>query len=251
MKLNRYVVSILLALSSMNYAMDIIGHRGACGYKPENTLSSFALAVEMGVDKIELDVYVCTTGELVVIHDDLVDRTTNGHGMVINMSFEELRNLIVEDVEQIPTLQEVIELVDRRVPINVELKGPNTAQPVAELLINYMENGWMPNDFVASSFQHDQVDLFQKLCPEIETGVLFESDDFSDYIAIALMHNAQSIGLSCDLVTENLLPVDLIDNAHDNGLKVLMYTVNDRELADQLEAMGVDGIFSNYPDKMK
>jgi glycerophosphoryl diester phosphodiesterase len=231
--------------------MDIIGHRGACGYEPENTLSSFALALEMGVDIIELDVYACATGELVVIHDDLVDRTTNGHGNVIDMTFDELRSLIVEGKEQIPTLQEVIELVNRKITINIELKGPHTAQPVADLLINYMENGWMPNDFVASSFQHNQIDLFQSLCPEIETGVIFESNDYSDYVTIALAHNANFIGLSCKLVIQNLLPENMIEHAHDNGLKIFMYTVNDRVLADELEAIGVDGIFSNYPDKMR
>ncbi len=251
MKFSWYILSILSILSTTGYSMNIIGHRGACGYKPENTLSSFQLAMDMNVDMIELDVYVCATGELVVIHDDAVDRTTNGHGHVIDMTFDELRSLIVEEVEQIPTLQEVIELVHRRVPINVELKGPHTAQPVARLLIDYMKHGWMPHDFVASSFQHDQVDLFQSLCPEIKTGILFESNDYSDYVVIALAHHADFFGLNCKLVTQNLLPVNTIKNAHHNNLKVLMYTVNDAHLADQLKAMGVDGIFSNYPDKMR
>jgi glycerophosphoryl diester phosphodiesterase len=70
-----------------------IGHRGACGYAPENTLLSFQKAIELNVDMVELDVYVCKTGELVVIHDEKVDRTTNGHGYVMEKTFEELRSL--------------------------------------------------------------------------------------------------------------------------------------------------------------
>lgn len=119
----------------------ISGHRGACGYKPENTLSSFKTALDMNVDMIELDVYVCKTGELVVIHDDQVDRTTNGHGNVLDMTFDQLRNLVVEGIEQIPTLQEVIELLNGKVILNIELKGPDTAQSIAKLLQQYLKKG--------------------------------------------------------------------------------------------------------------
>jgi len=151
----------------------IIGHRGACGYEPENTLSSFGRAVDMGVRMIELDVYVCKTGELVVMHDDEVDRTTNGHGHVVDMTFEQLRDLVVEGKEKIPTLQEVIELIDRRIPINIELKGPGTATAVAILVQQYLAHGWTADHFVISSFDHQQVATFKKLCPNIKTGVCF------------------------------------------------------------------------------
>ena len=126
----KILFSLLLVFTSQNYSFLIIGHRGACGYEPENTLVSFARAVNMGVDMIELDVYACKTGELVVHHDDTVDRMTNGHGNVIDMSFAELRSLKVAGIEQIPTLSEVIDLIDHKVPIDIELKGPGTAKPI-------------------------------------------------------------------------------------------------------------------------
>src|SRR6056297_2287931 len=100
-----------------------IGHRGAMGYEPENTLRSFKKAIELNVDMVELDVYVCSSGELVVIHDDKVDKTTNGKGYVSEKSFDELRKLDAGMGEKIPTLQEVLDLIDKRAKVNIELKG--------------------------------------------------------------------------------------------------------------------------------
>jgi glycerophosphoryl diester phosphodiesterase len=109
-------------------SFNCIGHRGACGHAPENTLSSFELAIEMGCPWIELDVYHID-GELLVIHDDTLERTTNGTGDVMDQSVAYLRTLDAGDGQQIPTLNEIIELVGHRAGINVELKGPDTELP--------------------------------------------------------------------------------------------------------------------------
>ncbi len=122
--------------------MKIIGHRGACGYEPENTISSFKKALELGVDAIELDVYVLGRGELVVIHDDKVDRTTNGKGYVLDYSFEELRKLDAGNGQTIPTLEEVLDLVNMKTSVNIELKGTGTAKAVASTIYNYLAKGW-------------------------------------------------------------------------------------------------------------
>ena len=95
-----------------------IGHRGAMGYAPENTLKSFKKALELNVDAIELDVYICKSGELVVIHDDKVNRTTNGKGYVAEKTFKELRALDAGEKEKIPELKEVFDLVNKKVNIN-------------------------------------------------------------------------------------------------------------------------------------
>jgi len=105
-----------------------IGHRGAMGYEPENTLRSFKKALDLKVDMIELDVYVCKSDELIVIHDDKVDRTTNGQGYVVNKTFEELRTLDAGKNEKIPTLSEVLNLVNRKAKLNIELKGKKNCQ---------------------------------------------------------------------------------------------------------------------------
>ena len=105
-----------------------ISHRGACGYEPENTLASFKKAIEINADMIELDVHVCKTGEVVVIHDEKVNRTTNGKGYVSQKNLESLKKLDAGKGKKIPTLIEVLDLVNKRVKVNIELKGKKTAE---------------------------------------------------------------------------------------------------------------------------
>ncbi len=240
----KYFLFLTFFTSNIASNMMIIGHRGACGYEPENTLLSFQKALDLNVAMVELDVYVCATGELVITHDDDVHITTNGFGKVIEMSLCDLQKLKVKDKGQIPTLQEVIELIDRQIPINIELKGPGTAEPVAKLLQKYLQNGWQEKDFVISSFDHNQVAEFKKLCPKIKTGILFSWKNTPSNIAeIALYYGANFIGLDLKAVTQNLVNV-----AHDAGYPVFVWTVNDTATAHIMRTFKVDGIFSNYPD---
>src|SRR3989344_4626849 len=118
-----------------------IAHRGASGHKPENTLAAFAKALEIGVDIIELDVRVCKTGELVVFHDMALERTTNGNGLVADTSLEELKKLDAGGGEQVPTLKEVIDLVNKRVVLNIEMKGKGVVEQLATILKGYLNNG--------------------------------------------------------------------------------------------------------------
>ncbi|MBA6363297.1 glycerophosphodiester phosphodiesterase, partial [Colwellia sp. BRX8-8] len=109
------------------------------GHEPENTLRSFKKALALNVDAIELDVYVCKTGELVVIHDDKVDRTTNGIGYTEDKTFVELRQLDAGKGELIPTLEEVLDLVDKSVIVNIELKGRSTAIATYQVIDKYIK----------------------------------------------------------------------------------------------------------------
>ena len=236
-----------LSLSGNNQRMLIIGHRGACGYEPENTLVSFQRALDMGVDMIELDVHVCKTGQLVVMHDETVDRTTNGHGNVADMPFEELSSLRTEKNQQIPTLQEVIELIDRKIPINIELKGLGTAKPVSELVKVYFEKDWKADNFVISSFDHEQLLEFKKLCSDIKTGILFDALLMPENIASAAeKYAADFIGLDLEIITQ-----DFVNAAHQKGFPVFVWTVNGKQAADRMRSFGVQGIFTNYPDKVR
>ena len=115
-----------------------IGHRGATGYAPENTRASFAKALELGVDGIELDVHVCESGEVVVIHDERVDRTTNGKGKVREMSLPELKGFNSGTGEPILTLEEVLDFVNRRAIIDIELKAEGISHSVADVVLKYI-----------------------------------------------------------------------------------------------------------------
>ena len=210
------------------------------GYRPENTLSSFQLAIEMGCRWVELDVYA-VEGELVVIHDDTLQRTTNGTGNVMEKSLRYLRSLDAGDGQQIPTLSEVIELIAHRAVINIELKGPGTALPVNHLLDTYCTQGWSPGDFLVSSFKHEELARAQ---PTYRRGALFGKRGTHDYFGVAEALSAWSINLDLSLVEQQI-----IDDAHHRGLKVLVYTVNEPGDIERMRAMQVDGIFTNYPDR--
>lgn len=222
-----------------------IGHRGAMGHEPENTLRSFKKALALNVDAIELDVYVCKTGELVVIHDDKIDRTTNGTGYTEDKTFTELRQLDAGKGELIPTLEEVLDLVDKRVIVNIELKGRNTAVATYQIIDKYIKNhGWNELDFMVSSFDHPELNKFKHLCPQIPIGALLEGIPLT-YAECAVQLNAQSINLSIDFVNQ-----EFVNDAHDKGLKVYVYTVNDSDDIAKIKNLNVDGIFGNFPERL-
>lgn len=222
-----------------------IGHRGAMGYAPENTLISFKKALDLRVDMIELDVYVCKTGELVVIQDDKVDRTTNGKGWVTEMTFEELRSLDAGQGEKIPTLEEVFNLADEKTKINVELKGPETAKPVLSLIDNYVSSKrFSYDDFLISSFDHHELVKAKKINPDIKIGALITGVPI-DYAKFGQDLGAYSVNLCREFINQ-----EFVDDAHKKGLKVLVWTVNDHDEIKRMKDLGVDGIFSNFPDRL-
>lgn len=224
-----------------------IGHRGAAGHEPENTLVSFKKALDLGVDAIELDVYVCKTGELVVIHDDTVDRTTNGKGYVVEKSFEELRGLDAGKGQKIPTLQEVLDLVDKKVIVNIELKGPNTASPAVKVIEEYIkQKNWTENLFWVSSFDHAELSKFKKLNHKIKIGVLIKDvpKEFKFWEELG----AYSVNICAEFINK-----EFVNDAHERGLKIFVWTTNDTDnenYINKVKDLGVDGIFSNFPDKI-
>jgi len=222
-----------------------IGHRGASGYEPENTLRSFKKALELGVDMIELDVYICKTGELVVMHDDKVNRTTNGSGYLTEKTYQELQKLDAGKGEKIPTLEQVLDLVDKKIDVNIELKGPNTAKPIAKVIDKYIrQKDWSDQHFLISSFNHRELAEFKKIMPQINIGIPCMGIPYG-LVKSAKMLDAYSINLSHELITQ-----ELIDDAHKKNLKVFVYTVNDHDDIKKMLSLGIDGIFSDFPDRL-
>jgi glycerophosphoryl diester phosphodiesterase len=221
-----------------------IAHRGASGYEPENTLRSFSRALAMNVDAIELDVHLTKDKKLVVIHDNSVGRTTNGKGWVKNFTFKQLRKLDAGLDEKIPTLKEVFDLVDKKVFINIELKGKNTAKPVAKLIEQYVKKGWWYNHFIISSFDFKELESFYKTNKKVRIGVLFEINP-NDFFKKAPLVNAYSINFPMKLVTKKY-----VTKARKQGLKLLVWTVNTKKDIAKMKKLKVDGIFCNFPDRI-
>lgn len=222
-----------------------IGHRGAAGYEPENSLLSFGRAMEFGVDAIELDVQKCKTGELVVIHDDCIDRVSNGIGLVSEKSLIDLKKLDTGKGQTIPTLEEVLDLINKRVPVNIELKGKGTAGLVSFTIDRYINKfNWDKNLFWVSSFDRDELIDFSRISPNISISFLFENITDED-VFLAKSFGANSIGLSLESISQ-----DIVDKIHGYGIAVFVWTVNEQEDIKKMKLIGVDGIFSDFPDRL-
>ena len=225
--------------------MQIIGHRGSAGTAPENTLLSFEKAITAGVNMIELDVHRCQSGELIVLHDEKINRTTNGKGAVNRKTLEQLEQFDAGQGEKIPTLREVLNLVNRRVKINIELKGAATAIPVVQLLEEYKNRfGWQTGDFCISSFDHRQLLQFRQLDPLTPIGILYEGYP-KGFVSMAQKLQAASINIPLRKATRKT-----IDIIHAHQLEVWVYTVNRPEDFLRLKQLGADAVFTNFPEKM-
>ncbi len=220
------------------------GHRGARGHEPENTLLSIAKALELGAGWIEIDVYAVENA-LVVIHDDRLERTTNGTGSVSDRPLAYLRALDAGKGQRIPLLDEVFDLVGQKAGINVELKGPGTADPVAGFIAKRLTDGWTYDRILVSSFDLGQLERIHKLNPNIRIGALFD--------ACPIPFAECERTLAAYSIHPSLACVDaaLIQDAHMRGMKVFVFTVNSPEEIARLRTMGVDGVFSDFPERVQ
>lgn len=227
-----------MQLSESNKMLKI-GHRGAKGYVVENTLASFQKALDLGVDGIELDVHLSSDREVIVIHDDTIDRTTSKKGFVNDFSSFELKKL------GISTLQEVFDLINKQYFINIEIKDAKATIAVTELIQKYiLEHDWNTSLFQISSFDWNILENVFKLNPTISLGILTENT-IDDAIVFGKKINAHSINPFFKLLnSEN------VKSIQQNGFKIYTWTVNSKEDITFVKSLKVDGIISDFPDKL-
>ncbi len=222
-----------------------IGHRGACGYAPENTLASMRKAIELGVDGFEFDIQLSKDNIPVVIHDATLERTTNGKGLVCDYTFQELQQLDAGNGEKIPSLKEVIEEFAYKTHLFIELKAENSVKPVMELLKHSVETMNLSYErFFICSFNHQQIAEARSLIPEIRTCALLVGIPVT-LAQIAVEAGAYSLNPAIHHVNQAL-----IDDAQKRGLKVMVWTVNEPMEIAHARSLKVDGIISNYPDRI-
>ncbi len=218
--------------------MHIMGHRGASAYEPENTLRSIRRALEMGVSAVEVDVHLSKDGRLVVIHDDTVDRTTDGHGRVRDLTWEELRRLDAGRGERLPSLEEVAELLHGRAHLIAEVKDPQ-AGPA---LVQCFRERRLFEAAHAISFWHPVVKAMKEAEPRLQTGVLLVGCPV-DPGGLARAARADALVLQYSYVTP-----ELVAQAHAHGLQVFVWNIDDPETLKPYLTMGLDGIGTNRPD---
>jgi glycerophosphoryl diester phosphodiesterase len=225
--------------------MLIFAHRGASGVEPENTIRAIKAALEANVDGIEIDLHE-VDGKLIVIHDRWLHRTTSGTGQIFQHNYEHLRSLDAGNGETIPTLDEVLALVAGKCKINLELKGVSNL----EILYSYIDNAvatteLVIEDILLSSFNHRLLNTIYQQRPDFAIGALTACYPL-DYAKFAEQLNAYSVHLDVNFISEHF-----VRDAHQRGLKVFVYTVDELEDIKTMKALGVDGIFSNFPTRAK
>ncbi len=224
----------------------VIGHRGAMGHETENTLASIQKAMDLGVDMIEIDVFKIKSGEIVVFHDENVERLSNGAGNIEEYYITDLKLLTLEGNHKIPDLQQVLRLIDNKVALNIELKGDDTADRVNFITDFYInKRGWSPENFVISSFKWDELRRMRELNPTIKIAVLTEEDPLKA-IDVAKELNAVAINPNFRTLTQ-----ENTEKIQNEGLKVYTWTVNEPADIQKMKEFGVDGIITNYPERVR
>jgi glycerophosphoryl diester phosphodiesterase len=232
-----------------------VAHRGASGYAPENTMAAFEKAVEMNADYIELDVQLSKDGQLVVIHDTTVDRTTDGTGEVGNLTLEELRKLDAGSYfgpefagERIPTLEEVLDAYGSKTGILIEIKAPHLypgiEQKVADALAERNMDEPTNGKIIVQSFDFNSLKKFHNILPDVPIGVLTSG---ADHLTDPML---QEFKTYADYVNPNLAYVnrDLVNRIHALDMGIMAWTVRDQSQVAPLLEAGVDGIITDYPD---
>lgn len=228
----------------------VVAHRGASGHRPENTFASFDLAVKMGADMIELDVHPSGDGDLVVMHDDTVDRTTGGHGRICTMSTSELRRLNAasksswDAFEPVPTFAEVLERYPRQIPLMVEVKHGSSVYPRVESKV------------VEELKRHDALDLVELISFDLEClrNIRRESGSVkTGFIFIGNMAAfADAFGSQFDALHGlwNFVTKAHVDRVRGLGYPAYVWTANSEEEIGESLRTGADGVVSNYPDRV-
>jgi glycerophosphoryl diester phosphodiesterase len=232
----------------------VVGHRGAMGHCPENTMVSFQRATEMGADLIELDVHLTRDGHLAVIHDETLERSTNGKGLVQSHTMAELKALDAGSWygsafagQQIPTLDEVLAWASQRgVAVDIEIKNaPIYYEGIEQAVVEALDRAQMSERSIVISFDHPVVRRLKEIDSRVATGVLYAGRPV-DPVEMARSAHADALLPHWAYVTP-----DDVQRAHANGIGVAPWVSSDPRVLTQLIAAGVDGVGTNHPDVLR
>lgn len=220
-----------------------IAHRGASGYEQENSIASFQRAIEMGSTWIELDVQN-VEGSAIVFHDRELMRLTGTAGSISTVSLNALRKLVLPNGEKIPLLQEVFTKLQGKVALQIELKGFGAAEAVSTEISRALEAGWSTSQILVSSFDHEELHRFNGFQPEIPLGLLIYGYPL-DCVQVAQTLDVTTVHMRLPFVSK-----ERIASLQKSGFQVFVYTVNDPREISYLVDLKVDGIFTDYPDRV-
>lgn len=221
-----------------------IAHRGGSQQFSENTLAAFEESLNSGVDAIELDVWN-VGNELLITHDRRLGKTLPGQGRLIDQQPQQLKELILACGNRVATLHEALKLIGDKVALNIELKSPDCAGLVADTLESVVrETGIGLDHYVVSSFDHRQLLQFKQRLPDVKRGILIEG------IPLGYAAGFEELEAYSFHPSLNFINAELVKDAQDRGLKVWVYTVNEEDDMQLMSELGVDGVFTDYPQRL-
>ena len=231
----------------MNMNVLRIGHRGSKGYIAENTLESINHAILLGVDGIEIDIFKCLSGELVLSHENNLKRLTGRSGQLEKLTLDELKKFLVVGKYKIPTLIDVLTRIENPLFVNIELKGFNTAQATSKIIADISTStSWSLEHFIVSSFNWNELELFRSIDKNTPVGVLVnKSMSVNEAIEFGKKINAQAIHPNFKILDDKA-----VKKIKNNGFKIYSWTVNNRDDINLMKKLKVDGIISDFPDRI-
>ena len=231
----------------MNMNVLRIGHRGSKGYIAENTLESINHAILLGVDGIEIDIFKCLSGELVLSHENNLKRLTGRSGQLEKLTLDELKKFLVVGKYKIPTLIDVLTRIENPLFVNIELKGFNTAQATSKIIADISTStSWSLENFIVSSFNWNELELFRSIDKNTPVGVLVnKSMSVNEAIEFGKKINAQAIHPNFKILDDKA-----VKKIKNNGFKIYSWTVNNRDDINLMKKLKVDGIISDFPDRI-
>lgn len=224
-----------------------IGHRGSKGYVAENTLESINNAISLGVHGIEIDIFKCLSGELVLSHENNLKRLTGKSGQLEKLTLNDLKDFLVAGKYKIPTLNDVLIKIESPLFVNIELKGSDTAGATSKIIADFSRRtSWSKENFIVSSFNWNELKKFRSIDNNTPIGVLVsKSISINEAIEFGKKINAQAIHPNYQLLDEKT-----VKKIKNNGFKTYTWTVNNRDDINFMKKIKVDGIISDYPDRI-
>ncbi|MFB6962808.1 glycerophosphodiester phosphodiesterase [Streptomyces sp. NPDC056309] len=213
-----------------------IGHRGVMGVEPENTLRSFVAAQQAGLDVIELDLHLSKDGALVVMHDDKVDRTTDGSGAIADKTLAELRSLDAGRGERIPVFEEVLDAV--RAPLQAEIKDMAAARALAEIL----HERDLVSRVEVSSFHDEAIAEVARLVPGVRTALV------ASRYGSEVVERATAAGAAAVCLNIRRLTLEIVEHAREADLRIIGWVVNTLDHLRLVRALELDGATTDYPE---
>jgi glycerophosphoryl diester phosphodiesterase len=232
----------------------VIAHRGFSGAAPENTLAAVRAAIEIGADMVEVDVTLSADGHLIVIHDESVDRTTDGVGAVSELTLVELQRLDAGAWfaprfagERLPTLEAVLAEAEGRILLNVEIKSEAVGRGIVDKVAAAVRARRMTREVIVSSFAPAALEQMHAAAPEIRTAVLYNPDSHAGRDPVAIVRD---LGASAFNIKRTRLTGTMLRRCREAGIPVAVYTVNSPRRLEKLVDRGVHAVFTDHPDRM-